>query len=431
MLSIVHSTSTSHDANRPPLAEPPATSTTVDTTSSAAPATVPAVPSVQSASSLTKKSVAPRRTSRTDRSPASLFVKYILPLGALALISFAVYQVVETRKVDVPVAPPVQPPQAPYSNSLAGNGVIEAQTENIAVGSTVPGLVVQVYVKEADKVRAGDPLFRLDDRELKAQLKVREADVAAAKAQLQQLENEPRPEEIPVNEAMVAEAEADLTQQRDNLRRTQELYSKHFATEQELTQVQQSCNMADARLTHAKSQLALLKAGAWQYQKDVARAAVEQAQSQVEMIKTQLDRLVIRALVDGEILQVNVRPGEYVGAPHTETLMLLGNIANLHVRVDIDEHDIPRFNLNAPARAIIKGHPELSFPLTFVRVDPYVVPKKSLTGMNTERVDTRVLQVIYTFQPDQMPVYVGQQVEVFLEGRSPPDSAPQPTPAST
>jgi HlyD family secretion protein len=429
MLGIIHQGSDTRDADsRTPLG--PHTPTTVVTANNLGPAE--SAPAAKAPASAVKKPGTPRRLSRTDRSLPSLLVKYLLPVGALALIGFAIYQVVETRRIDVAVAPPVQPPQAPYSNSVAGNGMIEAQTENIAVGSTVPGLVVQVFAKEGDPVHTGDPLFRLDDRELKAQLKVREADVVAAKAQLQQLDNEPRPEEVPVNEAMVTEAEADLTQQRDNLRRIQELSTRRVATEQELTQAQQNCNMAQARLTHAKAQLNLLKAGAWQYQKDVAKAAIEQAQSQVEMTKTQLDRLVIRALVDGEILQVNVRPGEYVGAPHNDTLMLLGNTIDLHVRVDIDEHDIPRFNLNAPARAIIKGHPEISFPLTFVRVDPYVVPKKSLTGMNTERVDTRVLQVIYSFEPGKLPVFVGQQVEVFLEAANPSSAAAaQAAPAST
>jgi HlyD family secretion protein len=375
-----------------------------------------------------KKPQKPAAPFKRRRSFASMFVMYLLPLGALALLSFAGYEVIESHHVDAPVAPPVQPPQAPYSNSVAGNGMIEAQTENIEVGSPVPGLVVEVFAKEGDKVRAGDPLFRLDDRQLKAELKVHEADVAAAKAQLSQLENQPRPEEVPVSEAMVTEAEADLTQQRDNLRRIQELFNRRVATDQELTQAQQNCNMAQARLTHANAQLTLLKAGAWQYQKDVAKAAIVQAESQVDQTKTELDRLIVRALVDGDILHVNVRPGEYVGAPHNDTLMLLGNVTNMHVRVDIDEHDIPRFRLDAPARAIVKGHPELSFSLKFVRVDPYVVPKKSLTGMNTERVDTRVLQVIYSFQPGKMPVYVGQQVEVFLEAQPTADT-PTPTEA--
>jgi hypothetical protein len=104
---------------------------------------------------------------------------------------------------------------------------------------------------------------------------------------------------------------------------------------------------------------------------------------------------VIRALVDGEVLQVNVRPGEFVGAPPSQALVVLGNVTQLHVRVDVDEYDIPRFIADAPARATLKGQPNDSFPLRFVRIEPYVVPKKSLTGDNTERVDTRVLQVIY------------------------------------
>jgi len=53
--------------------------------------------------------------------------------------------------------------------------------------------------------------------------------------------------------------------------------------------------------------------------------------------------------------------------------------------------------------------------LEFVRIDPYILPKRSLTGDNSERVDVRVLQVIYRFKPPAFPVYVGQQMDVFIE----------------
>ncbi|MCC7084766.1 MAG: efflux RND transporter periplasmic adaptor subunit [Pirellulales bacterium] len=356
-----------------------------------------------------------RRPIRRRRSLLGFLVKLILPLGAVGLLGFAVKHVNDTRKIDIPVAPPVTPAKAPFSNTVAGNGMIEAQTENIAVGTPVPGLVIDVFVKEGDKVKALQPLFRLDDRQLQAELKVRQADVVAAKSEVQRLENEPRPEEIPVQEAMVVEAEANVTQQADSLRRTQDLYAKRVSTEQELTQSEQNYRAAVAKLNYAKAQMSLLKAGAWQYQKDVAKAAVEQAQSQVDRINTELDRLTVRAYVDGEVLQVNVRPGEYVGAPSVEPLVLLGDVSKLHVRVDIDENDIPRFVPGKPAVAALKGSPNIRFPLGYVRTEPYVVPKRSLTGMNTERVDTRVLQVIYSFDPSGLPVHVGQQVEVFIE----------------
>jgi multidrug resistance efflux pump len=125
----------------------------------------------------------------------------------------------------------------------------------------------------------------------------------------------------------------------------------------------------------------------------------------------------VRALVHGKVLQVNVRPGEYVGTPPNQPLIVLGDVDRYHVRVDIDEHDIPRFRLGAAAQAALRGDPRQKFPLEFVRVEPYVIPKKSLTGDNTERVDTRVLQVIYAL-PTGAPVYVGQQMDVFVQGAS-------------
>lgn len=121
------------------------------------------------------------------------------------------------------------------------------------------------------------------------------------------------------------------------------------------------------------------------------------------------------ALVDGEVLQVNVRPGEFVGAPANQALVVLGSTKQLNVRVDIDEYDIPRFVATAPARATLKGHADPFFSLRFVRIEPYVIPKKSLTGDNTERVDTRVLQVIYAIDAQGQQFFVGQQVDVFID----------------
>ncbi len=395
----------------PEKVEKPRTPLAQDGNGSASPPAASIAPSAAPAKAAKK----PPRTAKRERSLGAIFVKFLLPVMAVGLLIFAVKHVLDSRRVDTPVAPPVKPASAPFSNTVAGNGMIEARMENIEIGSPMPGLVVEVYVKEGDKVKNKQQLFKLDDRQLQSELKVREANVFAAKAELERLENEPRPEEIPVREAMLAEAEANHTQRRDDLRRTQDLYAKRVSTEQELRQAEQAAQVAAAQVSRWKAELKLLKAGAWQYQKDIAQAAIEQAESQVTLVKTELDRLIVRALADGEVLQVNVRPGEFVGAPHNEALLLLGDVHKLHVRVDIDEHDIPRFVGGRPAKAAIKGHPDLSFPLTFVRVEPYVVPKQSLTGMNTERVDTRVLQVIYSFDPAGKPVYVGQQVEVFID----------------
>jgi HlyD family secretion protein len=85
--------------------------------------------------------------------------------------------------------------------------------------------------------------------------------------------------------------------------------------------------------------------------------------------------------------------------------------------VDIDENDAWRVRQDAPAVATVRGNRDLKTNLRFVRIEPYVVPKKSLTGESTERVDTRVLQVLYSFDKGALPVYVGQQMDVFIEAQ--------------
>ena len=67
--------------------------------------------------------------------------------------------------------------------------------------------------------------------------------------------------------------------------------------------------------------------------------------------------------------------------------------------------------------------------LEFVRFEPYVIPKKSLTGDSTERVDTRVLQVIYRVKNENAPLYVGQQMDVYIDAPAEGSTA-QATPAT-
>jgi len=357
----------------------------------------------------------PRRLTR-QRTLGDLMTQWLLPLVALGLLGFAGWFVWRSRPVTADPPPPIAPAVSPYGDALAAAGIVEARTENIAVGSATPGVVVEVAVTVGDDVRAGQPLFRLDDRERRAELAVRKAEVERAKTDLVRLEAEPRPEKIPVQAAAVREAQALLAREQDALRRAQETFKQRVTTEEDVVAKQQAVRFAEASVGKAQADLDLVEAGSWQYDLDVARAALKRAEAEAAKIETELDRLVVRALVAGRVLQVNVRPGEFVGTPPNQPLVILGNIDRLHVRVDIDEYDIARFRSQAAATAFPRGNLQERYPLEFVRVEPFVVPKKSLTGDTTERVDTRVLQVIYEFDPaGRPPLFVGQQVEVYID----------------
>lgn len=341
-------------------------------------------------------------------------MKYALPVISLLLICFAALFVLKSRERWPESPPPLQPPSTPFTHTVAGAGVIEAQTENIAVGASLPGIVVEVHAKVGQLVRAGDPLFRIDDRAIKAELAAAEAALAAARAELDRQENLPRSEEVPVKAALVEEAKANLAMEAYELKRMEGLREQAAAAETELVRRRQTYRIAEARLAFAQAELDLLKAGTGKWQIGVARAEVVRAQAQVQRVSTDLESLTVRALVDGKVLQVNVRPGEFVASPSSQGLIVLGNTDRLHVRVDIDEYDIPRFRPRAPALAMVKGDSEHPLKLSYVRVEPFVIPKRSLTGDNTERVDTRVLQVIYSMDSPDQRVYVGQQLDVFI-----------------
>jgi multidrug resistance efflux pump len=341
--------------------------------------------------------------------------KLVLPAIALGFLGLAIFHVVQAQQTQSKVEPVTPPAVAPFPHTISGAGLVEPETENISIGSHLPGVAVEVAVKVGQKVKAGDLLFRLDDRQLTAEMKVREANLTAAKASLERLEQMPRPEDIPASDARIREAQANLTEKEDKAKRARNLSGRGALSEEEVFQAQQMFQVAREQLERVKAENRLLKAGAWEPEKAVARATVQQMQSQLDQTRIELERLRVKASVDGEVLQVNVRPGEFVGAPPGQTLILLGSVAKLHVRIDVDEHDIPRFRPGVRAVATVRGSTSDKMPLTFVKVEPYVVPKKSLTGDNRERVDTRVLQVIYSLETSARQVYVGQQLDVYFD----------------
>jgi HlyD family secretion protein len=293
--------------------------------------------------------------------------RFVLPFAALIGLVAAVGAVIQGNRT-VPVAPPaVQSPTVPFAAYVAGAGMIEASTENIAVGTPVSGVVAAIYVTWGDQVNAGEPLFKIDDRDLQGQLLV-----AVAK---------------------VKEAEANLAKTNNLLKVAEGLRIGSSVS---------AVDLANRRFDVA-----------------IHEAALALAKAEAEQTRIEIERRTIRAPLTGSVLQIKTRLGEFAQAGVLATpLMMLGDTKFLHVRVDIDENDAWRVHAGSPAVAFVRGNPDLNAPLQFERFEPYVIPKVSLTGQGTERTDTRVLQVIYSFDPTVLPVYVGQQVDVFIEAPS-------------
>jgi HlyD family secretion protein len=92
--------------------------------------------------------------------------KYMLPAVAIIGLAVAVGTVIQGDQTRLFVEPVVQSARVPFASYVAGAGMIEASTENIAIGTPVSGIVAAIYVKWSDRVNTGDPLFKIDDRDL-------------------------------------------------------------------------------------------------------------------------------------------------------------------------------------------------------------------------------------------------------------------------
>ena len=346
---------------------------------------------------------------------------WLLPAVAGVGFGYAVFSVLKARESEPVAAPLMSPPtQSSFQKTIAGAGIIEARLENIPVGSPVQGVVWEVFVKVKDQVKQGDPLFRVDDRELKADLEVREASLASAIASAERANAAPAVGDIAIAEAAIDEARARVDDAESAAGRTERLYQKQMGTAADYDKDRYAYQAARATLAKNQADLHRLKV-TWEADKHVAKAAVAMADSEVRGIKIQLERLVVRALADGEILQVNIRPGQLAASVWNQALVVIGDSDRLHVRVDIDENDVPLFNPKAEAIATLKGRPGVQFKLLPVKVEPYVIPKRSLTGDISERVDTRVLQVVYSLPDDRpIPLFIGQQMDVYVESAGPP-----------
>ena len=341
--------------------------------------------------------------------------KYGLPIIAALILTFSILSIIKTQPSHATVAPPSAPPSPLVQGSVGAVGLVEASSENIAVSLPVQGMVTQVYVKAGDRVAKGAKLFSIDDRDLQAELGLRRSSLEMAQAKLDKLLQSPRPEEIPPAEAKVREAE-QLYQDADvQLKLMESVRDKRAIRDEDLQRRRIAVHTAEARLEEAKADLALLKAGAWQPDIDIARAEVSEAQRQVDRVQADLDRTVVTAPITGEILQLKVRVGEYAQAGQlAQPLILMGATNQLNVRADVDEQDAWRVKKGAGAVATVRGDASHRYVLHFVRFEPYVIPKKNLTGDSTERVDTRVLQVIFALDKSA-PVYAGQQMDVFVD----------------
>jgi HlyD family secretion protein len=330
--------------------------------------------------------------------------------------------------------PPLFPPAAnPYAHGIYSNGIIESaqpQGQNINIYPEVAGPITAVLVAEGQQVRKGDALLSIDDSVQRATAEQQQAQAEAAFATLRELRAQPRPENLAIAAAQVDNARATLKNAQDQLSKLQRAYDtepKSISTDA-LDNARNAQAIAATNLKVVERQYALTRAGAWVYDIQNAEKSYAAFAKAYQSSSALLAKFTIRAPADGVVMSVQSTVGSYVSAqgaydPYTQALaplLVMGPPQReLQVRAYIDEilvHQLPAPG-KIQAEMFIRGTTE-HLPLTFVRIQPYVSPKIELSDARQERVDLRVLPLIFRFEkPAGLNLYPGQLVDVYVGAR--------------
>lgn len=329
-----------------------------------------------------------------------------------------------------PLPPAFQPPTNPYPNGIYAEGMVEsdqASGENINVYPEVSGTVKQILVAEGQEVKRGTVLLLIDDSIQKATVEQLQSQAQAALTLLEELKAQPRKETLDVAEAQVVSAQAALKTTQDELDKQQAAYAldPKSISKDALDSAVNAVATAKANLEVARKQRDLTKAGAWIYDinnQERTHNALEKSYSSASAL---LSKYTLRAPRDGVVLAINPTVGSYVsaqGAYDTYTqgmdpVLVIGSPhAHLNVRCYVDEILVPR--LPEPARMkaqmSVRGS-SVKIPLEYVRMQPFISPKIELSDQRLERVDVRVLPVIFRIANSQnVRLYPGELVDVFI-----------------
>ena len=347
-------------------------------------------------------------------------------IGVLGGLVSAVYS-----SITQPALPPAfNPAASPYPSAIYAEGIVEsAQSsgENINIYPEVGGTVKEILVSEGQQVRAGESLLRLDDSIQKATAQQQGSQAEAAKALLEELKAEPRKETLDVSVSQVASAEATLKTARDTLQKTQTSYEMdpRSVSRDALDGAINAAAVAETNLEVAKRQYELTKAGAWIYDirsQEQTEHALEKAYASSSAL---LGKYTLRAPRDGIVLSINTIVGNYASPQGSydaytqgqDPVIILGSPpASLNVRCYVDEILVPRLPSVSKMKAemSIRGS-DVKIPLKFIRVQPFVSPKIELSDQRQERVDVRVLPVIFKVEkPASVNLYPGELVDVYI-----------------
>jgi multidrug resistance efflux pump len=303
--------------------------------------------------------------------------------------------------------------EVPRGDHVAGNGVVEPTGREIRVAGDAPGRIVAILVDEGDFVEAGAKLVELEHRGEQAAVAAAQAEVEALQAELSRTNRGNRKEDVRAAMAEADAARAKAALSANVVARLEAVVDKGGATADEVDRARKQAEADAALERQSAARRDASVRGSRREDILIARARLVAAQARLDRAKADLERRFVRAPAAGELLQSKFRVGEYY-QPGGEALFVLGDTRKLLMRVDVDERDVSRVQVGAPAIVRVPARPDVDIRAEVVEIGRRMGRKNIRTDDPVERNDTKILEVVVALDASAQLV-VGQRGTAYID----------------
>lgn len=359
-------------------------------------------------------------------------VKTLFIIATIGIVAALLSAFIYNAKVKL--SPPLSVNYNPYEQGVYATGIIESfqrNGANINIFPDVSGRVTNILVTDGQKLKKGDVILQIDDSVQKEIVAKDAAQARAAKSLLDELKAQPRKENLDIAKAQLDFAKANLINVKDQLDKIKKSYSlnNQSISKNVLDNAINAVKIAQESQNVALMQYNLTKAGAWIYDINNQENQYKAALRVYTADKALLEKFTIRAPIDGIVLRITPAVGSYVSSQgaydtYSQTMIPIANMGSLEeymeVRCYLNEILTPKLpdTKNLEAKMFIRGNGNNGIPLEFERIQPYTIPNIELSAEKSERVDVRVLPIIFKFKkPKDINIYAGELVDVYIRGK--------------
>jgi len=295
---------------------------------------------------------------------------------------------------------------------LVLNGRLEAPLVDLA--PRVSGRIVEVRVREGDRVKAGDLLIRLDLAETAIAVQRDERSVEAAEARYNDLASGSRVPEVAAAEADVADKRTAVDLAKLELERQQFLRDRQVGNQRDLDRARADFDRTQAALASSRERLLLMREGFRKWQTEQARVEVGRARSVLEQSQIVARESEIRAPADGVILHRLAEPGQLLGPGQPGLTMAFAD--RLYVRTFVPETRLGAVRQGQAVEVRVDAYPGRTFPAKVTEISP----DAEFTPKPVETREERV-NLVYAAKVDldagwNAPLVPGQPAEVVVTG---------------